>query len=400
MTVWMRVFKPLAVITLCVGLSSHAHAQAGDPFAAAMELADGGKHANAVKAYSGILNSGSLSPKNTARGFYLRGVSYTKSGKNPQAISDLTNALWLSGLSDAERANAYSMRAAAYRASGFKAKAAADLKRAKKAPTGTAVAAAAVATQAPAPTTADTSWSTQTATGATTIASTQTATKPAQIQESGNAVSSFLGGLFGGGTQTASSASNGSTTALSRDGAPSIATTAPTKRTAPAATQRPKKVATNDTSVSSWSSEVAATPAKPVVRTKVKPKPKPAAKQVAAVNWNTAVATTPTTKPAKTTAARKPAKPVKARKTPSKGRYNVQVATVRDRASAEQIRKTVAAQAPKALGGLKPSIDTAVLGNMGTFFRVRVDGLPTRQASANLCKTLARQGHDCFLLTR
>ncbi len=405
MTAWRRSSVLLVFAVVLMAPWALSHAQGTNPFEEAQKLADAGKHRDAVAALSRNLGSGALTPANTARGFYLRGVSYAKSGKNPQAISDLTNALWLTGLNDSERSNAYETRAAAYKASGFKAKAAADLKRAKSkvAPTQTAS-----LVPTPAPETSTTSaaggraapdaWATQTANTAVTPDVKPAASKPAPTPGAGSAVSTFFGGLFGGASTSQSASA--ATTALSREDGSGVnqpLTTAASRTVAKSTA--PARPTANETAVSSWSSNIAtAEPQKPVREVVAKPK------QVAAINWNTAVAATPPAKP-KPAAQKVTASPANAKKATKpriapKGRYNVQVATVRDRATAERIRSTVSKQAPKALAGLKPSIDTAVLGNMGTFFRVRVDGLPTRQASLRLCNTLQKQGHDCFLLTR
>ncbi|MEL7544155.1 MAG: SPOR domain-containing protein, partial [Pseudomonadota bacterium] len=176
----------------------------------------------------------------------------------------------------------------------------------------------------------------------------------------------------------------------------------PPKRTVTAQAQRaakptpkPTTPSASGTAISSWSSSVARQ-APPKTATK------PKRQQVAALNWsNTTARATPAAIPAKAKPTRAVAAKPKPRgkaKAKPKGRFNVQIATVRDKAIAEQIRAQIAGQAPRELGQLKPRVDTAVLGNMGTFFRVRVDGLASIPASKRLCDALIRKGHDCFLI--
>ncbi|MGI9421824.1 MAG: SPOR domain-containing protein [Hyphomicrobiaceae bacterium] len=401
MSFWARVGAVCASSAMMCILCLGTVAQAAGELDAARQLADSGNHAAAITAYSKSLNSGSLSTDDTAKGFYLRGVSYAKSSKNPQAISDLTNALWLTGLSKDERANAYRMRAAAYKASGLDAKASADLKRAGGAPqpdpaaglTTTVVAAEpakkvtpAKQKVAPAETAAivsdKTSWPAQTETTTAKTTKPAAATSSAKSATStaspgsNSAVSKFFSGIFGSGsTATTSPPAKADTPTVKAEAEQTVAAVSSSPTTA----------------VSSWSSETETAPKKPAKPAKLSKPAKPVT-----TNWNTAATKV------KVTAAKKakPAAKKPAAKAAKKGRYNVQIATVREKTAAETILRDVASKAPKALAGLRPSIDEAVVGNMGTFYRVRVDGLPTRQASANLCKVLLDSGHDCFLIGR
>ena len=52
------------------------------------------------------------------------------------------------------------------------------------------------------------------------------------------------------------------------------------------------------------------------------------------------------------------------------------------------------------LGGIKPLVDSAPLGNMGTFYRVQLGPFADKAKSLRLCSRLRREGVDCFLVTR
>ena len=79
-----------------------------------------GKNDAAVANLSTALTAGSLPPAQTSRALYYRGVAYRRQAKPAQAISDLTNALWIkNGLSEEQRADALQQRAGAYREAGL-----------------------------------------------------------------------------------------------------------------------------------------------------------------------------------------------------------------------------------------------------------------------------------------
>ena len=85
-----------------------------------IKLLQGGKIDAAVHTFSSVIGAGKLPPTTMARALYNRGLAYRKQGKQAQAISDLTSALWLKGgLNDAERADALASRVAAYREAGL-----------------------------------------------------------------------------------------------------------------------------------------------------------------------------------------------------------------------------------------------------------------------------------------
>jgi hypothetical protein len=87
---------------------------------AASKLLEAGKAEQAAQALTATLTGGNLPPAILAKAFYVRGLAYRQQGKPAQAISDLTNALWLKGgLGGTERSDALKQRSAAYRDAGL-----------------------------------------------------------------------------------------------------------------------------------------------------------------------------------------------------------------------------------------------------------------------------------------
>jgi tetratricopeptide (TPR) repeat protein len=87
---------------------------------AAAKLLEAGKVDQAAQTATAALAAGNLPPPSLAKAFYVRGVAYRQQGKTAQAISDLTNALWLKGgLGGPERAEALKQRSAAYSDAGL-----------------------------------------------------------------------------------------------------------------------------------------------------------------------------------------------------------------------------------------------------------------------------------------
>ncbi|MBX9592045.1 MAG: SPOR domain-containing protein [Hyphomonadaceae bacterium] len=82
------------------------------------------------------------------------------------------------------------------------------------------------------------------------------------------------------------------------------------------------------------------------------------------------------------------------------GKYRVQLATVRT----QQEAAALAAKAKRALAGAlaarEPEIDEAVLGNMGSFYRVRVGPFATVQETQAVCAKVKGAGFDCLTVTQ
>ena len=81
------------------------------------------------------------------------------------------------------------------------------------------------------------------------------------------------------------------------------------------------------------------------------------------------------------------------------GKYRVQLATVRT----QQEAVALAAKAKRSLGALaarEPEIDHAVLGNMGSFYRVLVGPFATVQETQAVCAKAKGTGFDCLTVTQ
>jgi hypothetical protein len=83
----------------------------------------------------------------------------------------------------------------------------------------------------------------------------------------------------------------------------------------------------------------------------------------------------------------------------AEGKYRIQLAIVRT----QQEAAALAAKAKRALAGAlarEPEIDQAVLGNMGSFFRVRVGPFATVQETQAVCAKVKGTGFDCLTVTQ
>jgi len=107
-----------------------------------------GKNTVAVKRLTDALGTGKLTPAETAKAYYGRGLAYEAMSKPAQAIADLTSAIWLGKLTPEERKNAEAKRANAYGTAGVSQPARVARQRtAALAPTTAAPATGAVATK-------------------------------------------------------------------------------------------------------------------------------------------------------------------------------------------------------------------------------------------------------------
>jgi SPOR domain len=78
--------------------------------------------------------------------------------------------------------------------------------------------------------------------------------------------------------------------------------------------------------------------------------------------------------------------------------YRVQVASVRSRSEAQALASKVKAQHAAVLGARQLDIDETVIGNMGTFYRVRIGPFANAEEPGSLCATLRGSGLDCLIL--
>lgn len=358
-----------------------------------------GRYQNAVDQLSTALRGGGLGSATMARGLYYRGLAYKQLNKPGLAISDLTSALWLkNGLSDEERKAATAERAEAYKAAGLgdgnsgkDRVAASDPKsetpspaQAQAAPEPAAAApGAAPATQYASTHTADTGGVPQPLTmGAETAvpppparkgdgaidqsaalqqaepatAATESAVTAAQADagqaNGGQAApasqtggfSDFFSNLFSGGSNASAAPAE----------APTGVTTASTSQANP--------------QTSSWSDTTSLTQGGA----------KPSSKKVSGK-----------------TAAAAPEKTAQSKG----GKYKLHIAALRSRAAAEALAQKLMQEHAGDLHDRKPAVDEAVIGSMGTFYRVRVGSYKTADEPRGLCNTLRNSGYDCLVVS-
>lgn len=321
-----------------------------------------GKLARAVGALSSAMSTGNLSSQNMARALYFRGLAYRKQGKPAQAISDLTNAVWLKdGLAGAERNDAIAARAAAYKEAGLAdpgdvptsvATAAGAASGAIDRPAVRATPAAPSASAAPA-------WTATTASRDTTSSS------------SSGGIGGFFSSLFGGGESSASQPTAAEPSAPA-GAPPGEVTTASTGRGEPAAVAQPA-------AVSSWSD---ATEVSQRAR-RSEPSPQAAAR-----------------KPTRTAAVqRESAVDAGAAASAPSGKYKLQVGVLRTRAEADQLAARFMAKNASRVGARSPAVQETVFGNMGTFYRVSIGPYATADEPGKLCDQLRPTGYDCLVVT-
>ncbi len=431
-------------------------ASAERSYAAGTKAYEAGNLNEAVQQLSAALANGGLPNPQMAKALYYRGTAYRKQGKPAQAISDLTTAVWLKGgLSDSDRAQAMEQRQLAYSEAGLGSQAptigsapldapAAKPVQQAQAPgsaaapppvapkpgvlvatvppkssffsmptmpsismptmsmpsifgggtTSSPAPEAPAAVTAPAPAAApDSSWQTATAAADATPASVPSAgfavsepaaapaappqaalapapqapdsSAPSTLASTGSAITGFFGGIFGGGS--------GSST-------PAPATTTPastlaTGSTGPTHGDTPWDGATV---VAQTSSMVQRGPEEPPA-----PLPWTSGQTVAAAEPVSA------TSPAKSARAAAPS-----------GKYKLQVAAVRSREEAEKLAASLNGYQAVQTGAVQSEIDEAVIGSMGTFYRVRLGPYADATEPGQLCKTLRPQGFDCMVVTQ
>jgi len=103
---------------------------------------------------------------------------------------------------------------------------------------------------------------------------------------------------------------------------------------------------------------------------------------------------------AASSAAPAAAAPAKVAAVGGAGKYKLQVAAVRSRAEADRLAQTLTAYPPVREGKVTAEIDEAVIGSMGTFYRVRLGPYANASEPNQLCKTLKPQGFDCLVVSQ
>jgi tetratricopeptide (TPR) repeat protein len=81
------------------------------------------------------------------------------------------------------------------------------------------------------------------------------------------------------------------------------------------------------------------------------------------------------------------------------GRFRIQIGMLRTEAEAQALSARVKREHPHALGARETEIDEAVVGNMGSFYRVRIGPFASAQEGQAACAKLKGAGIDCLLVT-
>lgn len=407
-----------------------------------------GKHQAAVDQLSTSLRGGGLSSAEMAKALYLRGASYKKLSKPGLAISDLTSALWLkNGLGEADQAAAKAERAEAYRMAGLAegsvstdsasiaspnpmpagARATAPAAAAVPAPIPSTVAKVPATSTSPAPAVASQPF---TGVGATEQVSRQAADSQSAI-DAANARRMAAQPVEGNGLQAAAAAtvigasakpsapaSSTQTVATVADNGPLQSLTpsfgSPSPPAAPVLSAVPMEGSSADNAASSGGglasvggffsnlfsggnapAQVAATPTG-VTTASTSPPP-------ATSSWSdttsVAAGTTKTASKPVHIAAVTPAPAIAAAPAVKSGKYKLHIAAVRSRQEADALAQKLTSQQSAALKSRIPIVDEAVIGSMGTFYRVRVGSYASPEEPRSVCNTLRSGGFDCLVVT-
>ena len=416
-----------------------------------------GKHQAAVDQFSTALRGGGHSSAEMAKALYLRGASYKKLSKPGLAISDLTSALWLkNGLGEADQAAAKAERAEAYRMAGLAEGSAASDNSAIAAPNpspaGTkAIAPAAVAapaapisapipssvTQAAAPvasqhvaTTSEPGQVTRQASDSQSAIDAANARRiAAQPVESNGLQAAASATLVGGGPAGLDVPAPQSLSAVAAPAAqptPVVADSGLTQSltpsfgtpSAPVLSAVPMEGSPQDSAAApssgglpsvggffsnlfSGGNAPAPTAATPTAVTTASTSP---ATETSSWSDTTSVASGTAkakadAKPIRTAAVAPPipnAAPAPAVKS---GKYKLHIAAVRSRAEADALAQKLVSQQSVALKSRVPVVDEAVIGSMGTFYRVRVGSYASPEEPRGVCNTLRSSGYDCLVVT-
>jgi hypothetical protein len=367
---------------------------------AGIKAYEAGKHADAIKHLGAAIRAGGLQKPQIAKALYYRGLAFRKKAKPGQAISDLTSAYWLNeGLTAAQRSDALTNRNAAYREAG--------ISNAPAASESVVVAAEPAVMSAPSLGAGTSGWETatlgKTAAPVTNASSTSQSTSPAPAVAAAPASKS--------GTSASDSSDSGSSggvggffssiTSLFTGGGSSSSQSAPSQgknsdTTAPITTKPETSSWTQTTQVAP--APPSAKPTKPAqvatsVATQVAAAPPPAKPAQVTTPFTTQVAAV--TPPAVAVQPRKP----KVTSAPS-GKYRLQVAAVRSRSEADAVAARLMQKYGGKLGQRRPVVDEAVIGSMGTFYRVRVGPYANAKEPQQLCGTLRTSGFDCLVVTQ
>jgi hypothetical protein len=367
-----------------------------------------GKYQSSIEEISTAVKSGKLAPTELAKALMTRGLAYKRDNKPGLAISDLTGAIWLkNGLSPGDQKAAISERTEAYRLAGLPDTGSTPDQRAIGAPLSSSapkvaagqisgpnagsagLSASAIAETADAQKAAAKSESApiaQTAVnGETTL---QSAANPAVISSEAKPASSGVAGFFGWG-QSAS--------------APQPAPPAEAA-SGPSFVQNVTSIPGNVSGF--FSNMFSGGPSKPASDSSQSTGTNLALTGAATApetsSWNSETTTASNRGGSEPLKAEKasyaPEAPVKATAL-TKGKFKIHIAALRSKPQADALAQKLLAEHGAELGNHVPIVDSAVIGSMGTFYRVRIGGYATQDEPRSLCDKLRSSGLDCLVVT-
>lgn len=377
-----------------------------------------GKFKPSIEQLSVAISSGKLSSTELAKALFTRGRAYKKDNQAGFAISDLTSAIWLkNGLSPDEQKSAMDERSEAYRMAGL-----ADTgSRPDQRVIGTPAAASAPATNvtanaAPGPNAGSAGLSAAAVAEAASAQKAAAGTATASAQNTPPPVS---------GETTLQSAAAGSVAAPAEKPASSgIAGFFGWGQSSPAPQPEPVAAPAAPSTGSSFTQTVTAIPgnvsgffsnmfsssgssaAAPAAES-------PAAQPVGVTTASTVAVAPETSSWSSATTVANPAQRdvVRAEKAsysreaqPSaaaltKGKFKIHIAALRSKAQADALAQKLIAEHGAELGNHLPVVDSAVIGSMGTFYRVRIGGYASQTEPRSLCNKLRSSGLDCLVVT-
>ncbi|WP_245280002.1 SPOR domain-containing protein [Hyphomicrobium sp. 99] len=345
-----------------------------------------GRYQNAIGQLTIAVKAGVLGTSEMAKALYTRGLAYKRDNKPGLAISDLTSAIWLkNGLSPSDQKSAIAERSESYRMAGL-------------ADTGTTPDRPAVVAKPAAP-------------GPNIVAN------PAPGPNAGSAGLSAAAIAEAAGNQNSSGTGSGDGTAASitrqdasnaQEGSSLQAAASPASNgAAPAEAQGgssfgqtvsaiPGNVTGFFSNMFGGGSSAASAPPPPAGSGTVTTA-STAATVPETSSWSnaTTVADGGSAKSTKVALAATP----KSNAVATKGKYKIHIAALRSRAEAEALAQSLVTQHGADLSNHVPTVDEAVIGTMGTFYRVRIGGYASQDEPRGLCNKLRSSGLDCLVVT-
>ena len=393
------IFRPIfgalllssAIVLTTPGNSARAENPALSAASGALKT---GKFSYVIKTLDKALKNGGLSTKEMSKALLYRGLAYQSTKKSAQSIADLTNAIWMGGLTTAEHAEALKYRAMAYGVGGVTDRAKADAAEARRLAKSLPKIIPLVG-------------------GPANIANNASKSSGGF----GSGISDFFGNIIPGSSSAAVK-----TAAVAAPAAvtpPAVSARAITQKTRAALRPKAKPI------VSGWSPNVSEAARAPVKKpatssglgfggvsdffgnmfggaskppTKAASAPKPtkiaSVQKTAPGNFSTSVHKTVKT------ATTVPKKVARAGANRAQGRYRLQIATVRSKDEAKTIVSSINSRHSALVVSHPARIEEAVVGNMGTFYRVRLEAFADKRSALKTCNKLRASGLDCFPVAR